>query len=103
MKRLALVALAVLVGCSEGGGPAPVSWRGYDVAATLALMPDAAQGGSWSSFPKTVAFTLAWDPGTGAAYTGGNGLFAAAEVESTDNQTFSSRGPWVAPPRVLAS
>jgi hypothetical protein len=73
------------------GEALPVGFRAYDVTATLTL---ASMSGAvdFATFPTTFPFTFAWNPATGAAYTGADGAFGAASVVTTDNRTFRSAG-----------
>jgi hypothetical protein len=110
MKRLALVALAVVgfAACgraknaAQDGGDAAtpdgdaalVGFRSYDVTASLVVTPvrGDAGSGSWTEFPTTFRFTFVWDPATGVGFTGANGRFAKVAIETAGNLTFRLAG-----------
>ncbi|HEX4405655.1 MAG TPA: hypothetical protein VH560_12545 [Polyangia bacterium] len=69
------------------GEPLPAGFRAYDVTATLTLAASSGEG-DFSTFPTTIPFTFAWDPGTGVAYSGSSWGHGKLAVATTDNQTF---------------
>jgi hypothetical protein len=80
-----------LIADTAPGEPLPPGFRGYDVTATLTLTPSPTSvGGDFSGFPKTIPFTFAWDPGTGMAAAGADGVISPVGVTTTDNRTFRS-------------
>jgi hypothetical protein len=73
------------------GEALPAGFRAYDVTATVTLA-SMSGGADFATFPTTFLFTFAWNPATGAAYTGADGAFGAVRVVTKDDRTFRSVG-----------
>jgi hypothetical protein len=70
---LSLAALA-LAACGGGSSAAPgPGWRSFDIIAMLTLTPPAAAPASFTDFPATHAFTLAWNAQLGQGLVGAQG------------------------------
>jgi hypothetical protein len=80
-------------GRPDGAGEAlPAGWSSFDVVATLALKPPDGSA-NWTDFPRTVPFTLVFDPDAGEAIVGGGGPVSAGPISSAGGASFRLTGP----------